>query len=99
MTDTPEMLFDPRMIDMIPVEQRREFVDMFVSEVRSQLKRLQDVIPGGVRKEIDFVLHALKGVCGYFGALHVMGLCESLRGRTMEKYECNAALENMREQL
>lgn len=99
MTDTPEMLFDPRMIDMIPVEQRREFVDMFVSEVRSQLKRLQDVIPGGVRKEIDFVLHALKGVCGYFGALHVMGLCESLRGRTMEKYEWNAALENMREQL
>jgi len=95
----PEEFFDPRVIDTIPIEQRREFVDMFVSEVRAQLKRLHDVISGGVLKEIDSVLHALKSICGSFGALNVMGLCESLRGRTMEKYEWDAALEKMREQL
>jgi len=35
----PEEFFDPRVIDTIPIEQRREFVDMFVSEVRAQRKK------------------------------------------------------------
>ena len=99
LTAKPDELFNSDMIDMIPIPERREFVDMFVSEVQSLLKRMQDVIRGGVQQEIDSVLHALKGVSGNFGAVNVSGLCASLHGRTMEEHEWEAALQNLEARL
>ena len=59
------------MIDSIPAEERREFVDLFVSETRSILGRLREVVQKGVGKDIDSVLHALKGTSGNFGARRI----------------------------
>ena len=99
LTPEPDEPFDSGMIDMIPIRERREFVDMFVSEVQSLLKRMQDVVRGGIQQEIDSVLHALKGVSGNFGAVNVSHLCASLRGRAMEEHEWKEALQRLEAQL